>query len=454
MQSDESDSAIAGERIAALRALQARRQELLQALRALDEEDRRLRLGVGCEAGGERRREGGDEGKRKQETREAECAEASGGKRNGGAERASGTEAYAAAAAADGLPGGVADGGDGGLTRGAGRERRVGGTEMAGGGVSGGNGAGRGFEAEHGMSAREVQRYSRQLMLPSFGVAAQQRLTSGSVLVVGAGGLGSPAVLYLAACGVGRIGIVDRDDVELSNLHRQIIHSEATVGRPKTESAAAACTRLNADITVETHSQGFTPCNAVKLVSSYDVVVDASDNVSTRYLISDAAVAAGKPLVSGAALGTEGQITVYHATPTAPCYRCLFPTPPPSSACQRCSDSGVLGVVPGVIGALQAVEVVKLLTRVGEPLSARMLVYDALAASFLSVRAALCRVSFAHSCLASLPRVHSSPQGNRSTWPVLSSGGLPQYFLCPHQHPCSVPKPVIAHVLETVERRN
>ncbi|GJP81880.1 hypothetical protein CLOP_g12001 [Closterium sp. NIES-67] len=387
MQSDESDSAIAGERIAALRALQARRQELLQALRALDEEDRRLRLGVGCEAGGERRREGGDEGKRKQETREAECAEASGGKRNGGAERASGTEAYAAAAAADGLPGGVADGGDGGLTRGAGRERRVGGTEMAGGGVSGGNGAGRGFEAEHGMSAREVQRYSRQLMLPSFGVAAQQRLTSGSVLVVGAGGLGSPAVLYLAACGVGRIGIVDRDDVELSNLHRQIIHSEATVGRPKTESAAAACTRLNADITVETHSQGFTPCNAVKLVSSYDVVVDASDNVSTRYLISDAAVAAGKPLVSGAALGTEGQITVYHATPTAPCYRCLFPTPPPPPPASAAPTAACWEwvSVPGVIGALQAVEVVKLLTRVGEPLSARMLVYDALAASFLSL---------------------------------------------------------------------
>ncbi|CAI5951036.1 unnamed protein product [Closterium sp. NIES-64] len=472
MQGDESDGAIAGERVAALRAVQARRQELLQALRALDEEDRRLRLGEGRETEGretegERRREGGDDGKRKQETQEADCGEAGGGKRSGGVESASGAESNARSPAADGPAIGAAQGenggnrDDGGLPKG-GAELEGAGTEAAGGVGEGG----RSFEAEHALSAREVQRYSRQLMLPSFGVAAQQRLRRGSVLVVGAGGLGSPAALYLAACGVGacggamggavrvvravgqgewgdrRIGIVDRDDVELSNLHRQIIHSEVAVGRPKTESAAAACTRLNSDITVETHSHGFTPANAVHLVSSYDVLLDASDNVATRYLASDAAVAARKPLVSGAALGTEGQITVYGASPTAPCYRCLFPSPPPTSACQRCSDSGVLGAalmcmplcaplclpcllrvslrifsphlfilmaslllpctshlpapllspararmaVPGVIGVLQAVEALKVVAGVGAPLSARMLVYDALAASFLNVK--------------------------------------------------------------------
>ncbi|KAG2604482.1 hypothetical protein PVAP13_4NG065972 [Panicum virgatum] len=219
-----------------------------------------------------------------------------------------------------------------------------------------------GFAPDDGLPADMIYRYSRHLLLPDFGVEGQRKLSQSSILVVGAGGLGSPAALYLAACGVGCLGIVDGDDVELNNLHRQIIHKEAYLGQPKVKSAADACREINSSIKVVDHHHTLKPCNALGIVRKYDIVVDATDNLPTRYMISDCCVLLNKPLVSGAALGLEGQLTVYHHN-GSPCYRCLFPSPPPVAACQRCSDSGVLGVVPGVIGCLQALEAIKVKLR-------------------------------------------------------------------------------------------
>ncbi|ERM96899.1 adenylyltransferase and sulfurtransferase MOCS3 [Amborella trichopoda] len=233
--------------------------------------------------------------------------------------------------------------------------------------------------ASASLTPQDIYRYSRHLLLPSFGVQGQLNLLKSSILVVGAGGLGSPALLYLAACGVGCIGIVDHDVVELNNLHRQIIHNEAYIGQSKVKSAAEACHGINSTIRIVEYPEALGSQNALDIVSKYDVVIDATDNVSTRYLISDCCVVLGKPLVSGAALGLEGQLTVYHHK-GGPCYRCLFPSPPPQAACQNCSDSGVLGVVPGVIGCLQALEAIKIASSVGEPLSGRMLLFDALPA--------------------------------------------------------------------------
>ncbi|XWS11259.1 hypothetical protein CRYUN_Cryun38cG0068700 [Craigia yunnanensis] len=237
----------------------------------------------------------------------------------------------------------------------------------------------------HGLLADSIYRYSRHLLLPSFGVQAQSNLLNSSILVVGAGGLGSPALLYLAACGVGRLGIVDHDVVELNNMHRQIIHTEAYIGQPKVKSAAAACRAINSTIQIVEHKEALRTSNALEILSQYDIVIDATDNAPSRYMISDCCVVLGKPLVSGAALGLEGQLTVYNYKGGL-CYRCLFPTPPPTTACQRCSDSGVLGVVPGIIGCLQALEAIKIASAVGEPLSGRMLLFDALSARIRIVK--------------------------------------------------------------------
>lgn len=237
----------------------------------------------------------------------------------------------------------------------------------------------------NGLSPDMIYRYSRHLLLPSFGVQGQANLLKSSVLVIGAGGLGSPALLYLAACGVGRMGIVDHDVVELNNLQRQIIHTEAYIGKSKVESAAATCRSINSSTQIVEHREAFRTSNALEIVSKYDVVVDATDNAPSRYMINDCCVVLGKPLVSGAALGLEGQLTVYNYN-GGPCYRCLFPTPPPTNACQRCADSGVLGVVPGVIGCLQALEAIKVASLVGEPLSGRMLLLDALSGRFRNVK--------------------------------------------------------------------
>ncbi|WCJ32977.1 Adenylyltransferase and sulfurtransferase MOCS3 [Euphorbia peplus] len=237
----------------------------------------------------------------------------------------------------------------------------------------------------HGLSPDMIYRYSRQLLLPNFGVQGQSNLINSSVLVVGAGGLGSPALLYLAACGVGRLGIVDHDVVELNNMHRQVIHTEAFIGQPKVKSAAAACRSINSTIQIVEYQEALRTSNALEIFSQFDVIVDATDNAPSRYMISDCCVILGKPLVSGAALGLEGQLTVYNHN-GGPCYRCLFPTPPPTTACQRCSDSGVLGVVPGIIGCLQALEAIKIASSVGEPLSERMLLFDALSARIRIVK--------------------------------------------------------------------
>ncbi|KAF3453401.1 hypothetical protein FNV43_RR03841 [Rhamnella rubrinervis] len=237
----------------------------------------------------------------------------------------------------------------------------------------------------HGLSPDMVYRYSRHLLLPTFGVQAQSNILKSSILVIGAGGLGSPALLYLAACGVGRLGIVDHDVVELNNMHRQIIHREEYIGQPKVKSAAAACLSVNSTINIVEHKEALRTSNALDIMSQYDVVVDATDNAPSRYMISDCCVVLGKPLVSGAALGLEGQLTVYNYN-GGPCYRCLFPTPPPTTACQRCADSGVLGVVPGIIGCLQALEAIKIASTVGEPLSGRMLLFDALSSRIRIVK--------------------------------------------------------------------
>lgn len=231
--------------------------------------------------------------------------------------------------------------------------------------------------SDNSLSSEMIHRYSRHLLLPSFGVKGQSNLLNSSVLLIGAGGLGSPVALYLAACGIGCLGIIDHDIVEMNNLHRQVIHTEGNIGQSKVKSAAEACRAINSTLKIVEYIDALTTANALDIVSKYDIVVDATDNVSTRYLINDCCVILGKPLVSGAALGLEGQLTVYHQN-QGPCYRCLFPTPPPMDACQRCSDNGVLGVVPGIIGCLQALEVIKIASGVGDPLSGRMLIFDAL----------------------------------------------------------------------------
>ncbi|KAM1149381.1 hypothetical protein ACFX15_029822 [Malus domestica] len=237
----------------------------------------------------------------------------------------------------------------------------------------------------HDLSPQMIHRYSRHLLLPSFGVQGQSKLLKSSILVVGAGGLGSPVLLYLAACGVGCLGIVDHDVVELNNMHRQIIHAEGFIGQPKVKSAAAACHSINSTIQVVEYQEPLRTSNALEIMSKYDIVVDATDNAPSRYMISDCCVVIGKPLVSGAAVGLEGQLTVFNYK-SGPCYRCLFPTPPPTTACQRCSDAGVLGVVPGVIGCLQALEAIKIASGVGEPLSERMLLFDAFSGRIRNVK--------------------------------------------------------------------
>ncbi|KAJ0970801.1 hypothetical protein J5N97_018760 [Dioscorea zingiberensis] len=238
---------------------------------------------------------------------------------------------------------------------------------------------------DNGLTPEMIYRYSRHLLLPDFGVEGQLKLSESSILVVGAGGLGSPVALYLAACGAGCIGIVDNDIVEINNLHRQIIHKETFVGQSKVKSAADACRLINSLVKLVEHNEALSPTNALGIVSKYDIVVDATDNLPSRYMISDCCVLLDKPLVSGAALGLEGQLTVYHHN-GGPCYRCLFPTPPPTAACQRCSDSGVLGVVPGVIGCLQALEAIKIASAIGEPLSERMLIFDAMSSRIRTVK--------------------------------------------------------------------
>ncbi|WP_370451280.1 molybdopterin-synthase adenylyltransferase MoeB [Lysobacter sp. N42] len=233
------------------------------------------------------------------------------------------------------------------------------------------------------------ERYSRHLRLPGVGVEGQRRLESARVLLVGAGGLGSPAAFYLAAAGVGLLRIADDDVVDRSNLQRQILHGEARVGQPKVRSAAAALSALNPRVRVEAVEERVTSANVDALVDGMDVVLDGADNFPARYLLNDACVKHGKPLVYGAVHRFEGQLAVFDAgrhRGSQPCYRCLFPEPPPPEAAPNCAEAGVLGVLPGVIGLLQATEVLKLLLGTGETLAGRLLQFDALAARFRETR--------------------------------------------------------------------
>ena len=230
----------------------------------------------------------------------------------------------------------------------------------------------------------EQQRYHRHLILPEVGEEGQRRLKASRVLLIGAGGLGAPAALYLAAVGVGHLGIVDADSVEVSNLQRQVIHDTAAVDRAKVASAEARIHALNPHVDVATYHTRLTSRNAMQLLADYDVIVDGSDNFATRYLVNDACVLLGKPDVSGSVLRFEGQASVF-AAGGGPCYRCLFREPPPPALVQNCADSGVLGVVPGLIGVIQATETIKLITGVGETLVGRLLLVDALRMRFRTI---------------------------------------------------------------------
>eukprot|EP00118_Oscarella_pearsei_P007788 m.38965 g.38965 ORF g.38965 m.38965 type:complete len:440 (+) comp32654_c0_seq6:18-1337(+) len=232
-----------------------------------------------------------------------------------------------------------------------------------------------------GLSREEIARYGRQLILPEFGVEGQVSLKQSSALVVGAGGLGCPAALYLAAAGIGRLGLVDYDTVELNNLHRQILHSEGTVDVPKVLSASASLIRLNSQVECIPYNVALDSSNALLIIEQYNVVLDATDNVATRYLLNDACVLLGKPLVSGSALRFEGQLTTYNYQ-GGPCYRCLFPKPPPPETVTNCSDGGVLGAVPGVVGCLQALEAISLLAKKKSLYSQKLLLFDGAAGSF------------------------------------------------------------------------
>jgi molybdopterin/thiamine biosynthesis adenylyltransferase/rhodanese-related sulfurtransferase len=227
------------------------------------------------------------------------------------------------------------------------------------------------------LTNEQVKRYSRHLIMPEVGVEGQEKLVNSSVLCIGAGGLGSPLALYLAAAGVGHLGILDFDVVDFSNLQRQIIHSEETIGELKVESAKKALLKLNSDIKVTTYNEMLTSENAMDIIKHYDIVVDGTDNFATRYLVNDSCVLLGKPNVYGSIFRFEGQVSVFDAE-RGPCYRCLYPEPPPPGLVPSCAEGGVLGILPGVIGTLQAAEAVKLIIGQGNPLIGRLLFLDVL----------------------------------------------------------------------------
>ena len=231
----------------------------------------------------------------------------------------------------------------------------------------------------------EVKRYSRHLIMPEVGVEGQRKLKASKVLCIGAGGLGSPVAMYLAAAGVGTLGIVDFDTVDFSNLQRQILHGTPDVGRPKLDSAKDKLHALNPEIDIETYEVALSSQNAMKLLERYDVIVDGTDNFPTRYLVNDACVLLGKPNAYGSIFRFEGQASVF-ATKDGPCYRCLYPEPPPPGLVPSCAEGGVLGVLPGLIGVIQATETVKLIMGIGEPLIGRFLIYDALRMRFRELK--------------------------------------------------------------------
>jgi sulfur-carrier protein adenylyltransferase/sulfurtransferase len=235
------------------------------------------------------------------------------------------------------------------------------------------------------LSQHELERYSRHLLLPNVELAGQERLKAARVLIIGAGGLGSPVALYLAAAGVGTLGLVDFDVVDVTNLQRQLLHGTADVGRPKLDSARDRLHDVNPYVRVETHATRLTSTNALEILRDYDVVVDGTDNFATRYLVNDACVLLGRPNVYGSIFRFEGQASVF-STADGPCYRCLFPEPPPPGLVPSCAEGGVLGVLPGMIGTIQAAEAIKLVLGIGSSLAGRLLLVDALTMEFRTVK--------------------------------------------------------------------
>jgi len=279
------------------------------------------------------------------------------------------------------------------------------------------------------LNQEELARYARHISLPEVGLEGQKRLKASSVLLVGAGGLGSPAALYLAAAGVGRIGIVDHDTVDASNLHRQILHGTHQVGLPKVASAAATLSAINPHVHVEQYQERLTPENARRLIEPYDLVLDGTDNFPTRYLVNDACVMLGKPNCYGSILRFEGQAALF-GLPGGPCYRCLYPEPPRPGMVPSCAEGGVFGVLPGIIGTIQATEAIKLLLGLGTSLAGRMLLYDALEMRFRQLqirRDTNCPVCgdrpsirslawIAETC--SLPTTHATSHASQSPWDI------------------------------------
>ena len=245
----------------------------------------------------------------------------------------------------------------------------------------------RGYEVEvpQTLSKEQRERYSRHLLIPEVGLDGQQKLLGAKILLLGAGGLGAPAALYLAAAGVGTLGIVDDDEVDLSNLQRQVIHNTERIGVPKVDSAEETIQALNPDVKVVKHKTRLDASNIMELLEPYDIVVDGADNFPTRYLLNDASVRLRKPVVSASILGFDGQLSVFKPY-EGPCYRCLYPVPPPAELAPSCGANGVLGVLPGVMGLLQATEVIKLIVEQGEPLVGRLLLYEALGATFTELK--------------------------------------------------------------------
>jgi sulfur-carrier protein adenylyltransferase/sulfurtransferase len=236
-----------------------------------------------------------------------------------------------------------------------------------------------------GMSAEQRNRYSRHTLLPEVGVEGQLKMLNAKVLLIGAGGLGAPAALYLAAAGIGTLGLVDDDEVDESNLQRQVIHSTERIGQPKTESAHKTIAALNPDVKVVEHRLRLDASNIIDIIKDYDVIVDGADNFPTRYLLNDASVRLRKPVVSASILAFDGQVSTFVPF-EGPCYRCLYPTPPPAELAPSCGAAGVLGVMAGVMGLLQANEVIKLVIGIGEPLIGRLLLYDSLGTHFTELK--------------------------------------------------------------------
>lgn len=241
------------------------------------------------------------------------------------------------------------------------------------------------------LTNEQILRYSRHLILPEVGMIGQKKLRAASVLVIGAGGLGCPISLYLTAAGIGRLGLVDFDVVDRTNLQRQILYGESMIGVPKVEAAAERLKDLNPDVEIETYSVKLTSENALQIMSDYDIIVDGTDNFPTRYLTNDAAVILGKPYVYGSIFRFEGQVSVFLSQPfnsfdRGPCYRCLFPAPPPPGAVPSCAEGGVLGVLPGIVGAIQTAEAIKLILGIGEPLIGKMMLIDTLRMEFRTVK--------------------------------------------------------------------